>query len=71
MYSITFYENSSLVMSKLTTILPTLNEVITVKGRKGKVVRVNQLDDKTIHVFVEFEKVIKKQAIVEPNKKKR
>ncbi|BDH61530.1 hypothetical protein MTP04_16600 [Lysinibacillus sp. PLM2] len=71
MYIVTFYEKSALVMSKLTTILPSVDEKITVKGRKGTVVKVDQVDERKIDVHVEFEKVLKKQAVIDDKKKKR
>ncbi len=71
MYIVTFYEKSALVMSKLTTILPSVDEKITVKGRKGTVVKVDQVDERKIDVYVEFEKVVKKQAVIDDKKKKR
>ncbi|KGR88626.1 hypothetical protein CD30_18120 [Ureibacillus massiliensis 4400831 = CIP 108448 = CCUG 49529] len=71
MYIVTFYEKSALVMSKLTTILPSVDEKITVKGRKGTVIKVDQIDERKIDVYVEFEKVVKKQVVIDDKKKKR
>ncbi|CAM5180394.1 Preprotein translocase subunit SecA OS=Ureibacillus acetophenoni OX=614649 GN=SAMN05877842_103225 PE=4 SV=1 [Ureibacillus acetophenoni] len=71
MYYVTFFENRSLIMSKLTTTLPTENENINLKGRKGTVLSVEKLDDKHINVHVALEKVIKKSAVLEPNKKRK
>ncbi|WP_449441590.1 hypothetical protein [Ureibacillus acetophenoni] len=51
-------------MSKLTTTLPTENENINLKGRKGTVLSVEKLDDKHINVHVALEKVIKKSAVL-------
>ncbi|CAM5180725.1 Preprotein translocase subunit SecA OS=Ureibacillus acetophenoni OX=614649 GN=SAMN05877842_103225 PE=4 SV=1 [Ureibacillus acetophenoni] len=59
-----FFENRSLIMSKLTTTLPTENENINLKGRKGTVLSVEKLDDKHINVHVALEKVIKKSAVL-------
>lgn len=71
MYNVTFFENRSLIMSKLTTTIPTENENINLKGRKGTVLRVEKLDEKHVHVHVALEKVIKKATILEPNKKRK
>lgn len=71
MYNVTFYENRTLFMSKLTTTIPSENENIQLKGRKGIVIRVEQIDEKNVHVHIALEKVIKKSAILEPNKKRK
>jgi hypothetical protein len=71
MYNVTFYENRLLIMSKLTSTIPAENEVIHLKGRKATVVRVDKLDEKTIHVHVVLEKIVKKVAALEPNKKRK
>ena len=71
MYNVTFYENRLLIMSKLTSIIPSENEIMNLKGRKGTVVQVEKLDEKNVHVHVVLEKVVKKSAILEPNKKRK
>ncbi|KGR78903.1 hypothetical protein [Ureibacillus manganicus] len=71
MYNVTFYENKALIMSKLTTTVPSENENIQIKGRKGTVVKVDRINEKHVHVHIQLEKVVKKSAILEPNKKRK
>lgn len=75
MVVIQFFENKSLVLSQLVKDIPSVDENIKIKGRKGKVLSVKHIDEKLIHVNVEFEKfekLVKNQAIAkETNKKKR
>ncbi|HWL24028.1 MAG TPA: hypothetical protein VNR38_09820 [Ureibacillus sp.] len=70
MYNVTFFENRSLIMSKLTSTIPAENETINVKGRKANVLSVEKLDEKNVHVHIVLEKIVKK-PILEPNKKRK
>jgi len=58
-------------MSKLTDTIPSENGVINLKGRKCTVIRVDQIDENNFHVHIVLEKVAKKQAILQPNKKRK
>lgn len=71
MYNVTFYENRLLIMSKLTSTIPSENEIIQLKGRKATVINVEKLDEKHINVHIIFEKVVKKAAVLETNKKRK
>ncbi len=71
MYNVTFYENRELIMSKLTSTIPTENENINIKGRKATVINIEKLDEKKINVHVSLEKVVKKVTNLEPNKKRK
>jgi hypothetical protein len=71
MVVIQYYENNTLVLSQLVQNIPTVDESIKIKGRKGKVLNVNQIKDNLIHVHVSFEKVLKNQPAIKDNKKKK
>jgi hypothetical protein len=66
-----FLENNSIVLSQLLKNIPSVDENIRIKGKKGKVLNVKKVDDTVIHVHVVFEKVTKNQPIVKDVKKKR
>ena len=72
MMVIHIYENRTEVLNQFVVRIPAVDEDIRVKGRKAKVLQVNQIDDKKYHVHVIFEKIAKKQALTkEIGKKKR
>ncbi|SOC37460.1 hypothetical protein [Ureibacillus acetophenoni] len=71
MYNVTFYENRALVMSKLTSSIPSENENIQLKGRKATVTNVEKLDERNVHVHIAFEKIVKKAAVLDTKKKRK
>jgi hypothetical protein len=68
---IQFFENKSLVLSQLVNSIPSIDESIKIKGRKGIVADVKKIDDNLFHVQVIFEKVVKPQPGVKDTKKKK
>lgn len=70
MFTVTFYENKSLVMSQLLKRIPTVDEEIKLKGKKGKVVSVDHINESNVHIHLIFEKV-KKQVPTEREKKRK
>jgi hypothetical protein len=71
MVVVQFFENKTLVLTQLRKQVPSVDENIKIKGRKGKVLSVNKVDENKVNVQVQFEKVIKNQPILKDNKKKR
>lgn len=71
MVAIHFFENNTLVLSQLLNSIPSVNEDIKIKGRKGKVLNVKQIQDNIFHVHVIFEQVVKNQTISKDSKKKK
>lgn len=71
MVVVQFFENNSLVLSQLREHVPSVDENIKIKGRKGKVLSVKEINEKLIHVHVTLEKVVKQQLLLKDNKKKR
>ncbi|WP_075980611.1 hypothetical protein [Bacillus massilinigeriensis] len=65
-----FFNNKSIVLSQLLDNIPNPDENIKIKGRKGKVISVEQVDESKYHVHVHFEPVVKK-VVLDLNKKKR
>jgi hypothetical protein len=57
MYVVHFFEEKVEILNQLLGSVPALGEPITVKGRKGKVTGVDQVDDKHVHVQITVEKV--------------
>ncbi|MEH6941023.1 hypothetical protein [Bacillus sp. JJ722] len=71
MVTIHFFENKTLVLSQLVNNVPSVNDEIKIKGRKGKVLRVNNVKDNVIHVHILFDQVIKTKPLAFDNKKKK
>ena len=72
MMVIHIYENRTEVLNQFVVRIPAVDEDIRVKGRKAKVVQVNQIDENKYHVHVIYEKIPKKQPLSkELGKKKR
>ena len=71
MFAIHFFEKNIAILSQALNRVPTVDENIKIKGRKGKVVNVSQIEDNKYHVHVELEKIIKKELILIDDKKKK
>jgi hypothetical protein len=71
MAAIHFFENKTIVLSQLRNQIPAVDEDIKIKGKKGKIVRVDKIDDSLYHVQVVFEKIIKNQPNIKDTKKKK
>ena len=69
--AIHFFENNISVLSQCLKRVPEVNEDIKIKGRKGKVVNVNQIEDNKYHVHVALEKINKVSLLKDDKKKKR
>jgi len=66
-----FLENRQVVLTQLLKQLPSVNDNIKIKGKKGKVLKVYHVNEKTAHVEVLFEQIAKKNTPVMENKKKK
>ncbi|MCM3567635.1 hypothetical protein [Neobacillus mesonae] len=66
-----FFENKTNVLTQLSQQIPTVDENIKIKGRKGKVLSIEEISEKVIHVYIEFEKIKKVQVSAKDNKTKR
>jgi hypothetical protein len=60
MYVVHFFEDKVEILNQLLGSVPALGDPLTIKGRKGKVTGVNQVDDKHVHVQITVEKVVVK-----------
>jgi hypothetical protein len=68
-----FLENKNILLSQLLKDVPSVGEDVEIKGRKGKVISVTNIDEKQIHVQLFFEtiKVNKGKFVVDNSKKKK
>jgi hypothetical protein len=66
-----FFENKSIVLSQFLNHLPSVDENIKIKGRKGKVVSVQEIEENKFHVQVLFEQVIKNKLMAKDTKKEK
>lgn len=71
MLVIHYLEKNTSILSKFSERIPEVDEIIKIKGRKGKVVNVIQLEDNKYQVFVVFEKLVKKEQLLKDDKKKK
>ena len=71
MVAVHFIENNNVVLTQLAKQVPTVNEDIKIKGRKGKVLSVKNIDQNVIHVQVQFEQLTKSKVSIVDNKKKK
>lgn len=72
MFVVYFYENNSYVLSQFVNKIPSVDENIKIKGRKGKVISVKEIEENKVQVNLIFEKVTKNQpALADKKKKKR
>ena len=60
MFAVHFYENKTRVFTQALRNIPSIDEGLKIKGRKGKVISVEQVADNIFHVQVEFEKIVEK-----------
>jgi hypothetical protein len=63
MYVVHFFENKVELLNQILGNVPAVGEPITIKGRKGKVMSVSNVDDKHVHVQIMIEKVVVKNKL--------
>ncbi|ODG89942.1 MULTISPECIES: hypothetical protein [Bacillaceae] len=66
-----YIEKNVELLNQLLKKVPSEGDTISIKGRKGKVLRVNQINDKHVHVIVELEVIKKVQVLAKDDKKRR
>ncbi|WP_144510121.1 hypothetical protein [Bacillus sp. FJAT-22090] len=73
MFAVHFVENKTIVLTQALRRIPTVDEDLKIKGRKGKVTSVLEIEENIFHVYVEFEKVVNKSqaALNDLGKKKK
>lgn len=71
LFAVHYLENNTPVLSQCLERIPEVDEDLKIKGRKGKVVSVVQIEESKYHVHVVLEKINKKQALLIDDKKKR
>lgn len=58
MFAVHFFENNTRVLIQALRTIPSVDEDLKIKGRKGKVISVKMMEENIYHVHVEFEKVV-------------
>ncbi|PGZ86235.1 hypothetical protein [Bacillus sp. AFS029533] len=66
-----YIEKNVELLNQLLKKVPSEGDTISIKGRKGKVLSVNQINDKHVHVIVELEVIKKVQVLAKDDKKRR
>jgi hypothetical protein len=70
MFAVHYFTNKDLLLSQLTRIVPAVGDELKIKGRKGKVVSVKEVDEKIIHVQMALE-AVKSKVVIDPSKNKK
>ncbi len=60
MYAIHYYENKTYVLNLARRTVPSVDDLVKIKGRNGKVISVLEIRENVYHVFIEFEKIVDK-----------
>lgn len=71
MFVVHFYDHKNEVLNQLLQRVPEVGENLKLKGRKGQVASVAQVDEKTYHVQVILEAKVKPGVAADPGKKKK
>lgn len=73
MYAVHFMEKNIIVLTQVLRVIPAVDDELKIKGRKGKVISVQETEENGINVQVEFEKIVDKSkaSIKDLGKKKR
>lgn len=73
MYAVHFMEKNITVLTQVLREIPAVDDELKIKGRKGKVLSVQETGEKGFHVQIEFEKVVDKKASLKDlgNKKRK
>lgn len=66
-----FLENKTVVLSQLRTEIPSVDEQIKIKGRKGTVLSVKYVEENVVQIEIAFEKVKQNQPVLKDTKKKK
>ncbi|PGS56544.1 hypothetical protein [Bacillus sp. AFS041924] len=66
-----YIEKNVELLNQLLKNVPSEGDAIFIKGRKGKVLSVNQINDKHVNVLVELEVIKKVQILAKDDKKRR
>ena len=71
MFAIHYFEKNIAVLSQCLLRIPEVDESIKIKGRKGKVIDVCQIEENKYHVQVSLDKLVKKELLLKDDKKKK
>ncbi|MFC7684878.1 hypothetical protein [Ureibacillus sp. GCM10028918] len=71
MFAVHFYERNTLFISKLLNEVPAVGSEIKLKGRKGKITDVAEIEENRFHVQIELEVIKKVPLVGAVDKKKR
>ncbi|ULT59242.1 hypothetical protein L1999_12235 [Neobacillus drentensis] len=72
MFAVHFFENKNLLLSQLLQRVPSVGEELKIKGKKGTISSVTNVEENKYHVQVVLEKVTKgKNAVADLSKKKK
>ncbi|MEK5146653.1 hypothetical protein SAMN05421670_1149 [Psychrobacillus psychrotolerans] len=73
MFAVHFMEKNMVILTQVLRDIPSIDDDLKIKGRKGKVINVQETEENGIQVQVEFEKVVDKSktSVKDLGKKKR
>ena len=71
MFVVRFYDHKNEILNQLLQRVPEVGENLKLKGRKGKVESVMEIEEKIYHVQVSLEAKVKPGVAADPGKKKK
>lgn len=71
MFNVHFFENKNLLLNQARNNVPVVGDVVTIKGRKGKVTSITNIDDIKVYIELELENLIKTKQVTNDSKKKK
>lgn len=73
MFAVHFMEKNMVILTQVLRDIPSIDDDLKIKGRKGKVINVQETEENGIQVQVVFEKVVDKSktSVKDLGKKKR
>ncbi|MGY3715915.1 hypothetical protein ACWE42_10360 [Sutcliffiella cohnii] len=71
MYVVHYLQGREVILTQLRQTVPSFDEGLKIKGRKGIVTNVNIVDDKHVHVQVVLDPIIKNKVALDNSKKKK
>ncbi|MFT4413654.1 hypothetical protein ACLM5H_07325 [Fredinandcohnia humi] len=71
MFAVHYFENKNLLLTQLLNTVPSVDEDIKIKGRKGKVSNVTSIDERNVHVQVTLEAINKNKKVIDNSKTKK
>jgi hypothetical protein len=71
MFNVHFFDNKNLLLNQARNNVPAVGEVLTIKGRKGKVTSITKVDEIKVYIEMELDNLIKNKQVTNDSKEKK